>query len=596
MIPVNFAIKERMPIVHDLVQIWCHLTKPRKLQLGWLLIVMIASGACELLSLGSVVPFLIVLSNPNALWEKPIIQSVATEYGLNEASELIAPTAVMFIAASIVAACTRLANLKLSNSIAALIGSDLSAQIYSRTLYQPYIVHVQRNSSTVVAAITSQVSRTVATIASLLQAITAFFVSIGLLTALIMIDLRIATFLILTLSVAYTAVALSVRSKLLSNSINIAKSGESWLKILQEGLGAIREILLDGSQEIYVSNYKRIEEPTRQLIAKNSYLTAFPRYALDALGMIGIAGVGWWLVNIKSSDQIVPLLGALAFGAQRLLPAIQQLYGGWATVTGNSGDFSSVLGMLNQPLPKKNCLDNYLVMKKSIKLSSVSFKYSKESPWVLKEINVEILHGQCVGIVGTTGSGKSTTLDIVMGLLIPTSGYALVDGIDINDPNFPGRAYSWRSSIAHVPQSIYIADCSIAENIAFGIEKDQIDLQRVKEAASKACIASFIESIPGGYNRLVGERGVQLSGGQKQRIGLARALYKKSSLLVLDEATSALDSDTERSVIDNLLNSEQKITIIMISHRPATLSQCDRILRVESGLLISDTIPGRTNM
>jgi ATP-binding cassette, subfamily B, bacterial PglK len=226
------------------------------------------------------------------------------------------------------------------------------------------------------------------------------------------------------------------------------------------------------------------------------------------------------------------------------------VYGGWSSLKGFNADLAGVLAMLNQPLPPQVSVAEPLPLREGIRLAGVHFRYGPEQPEVLRGLDLEIRRGERIGLIGSTGSGKSTTVDLLMGLLAPSAGRVLVDGADLHDPAHPERLAAWRAAIAHVPQSIYLADSSIAENIAFGVPRHQIDLARVQQAAAQAQIASFIEASPEGYGSFVGERGIRLSGGQRQRIGIARALYKQARVLVLDEATSALDTGTEQAVME----------------------------------------------
>jgi ATP-binding cassette subfamily B protein len=224
-------------------------------------------------------------------------------------------------------------------------------------------------------------------------------------------------------------------------------------------------------------------------------------------------------------------------------------------------------------------------LKQGIHFEAVHFAYGLELPEVLRGIELQICRGERIGIIGSTGSGKSTTLDLLMGLLEPTAGQILVDGQDLHDPEHPERLMAWRSTIAHVPQTIYMADSSIAENIAFGLPSHQIDMARVREAAVQAQIAGFIESSPEGYDSFVGERGIRLSGGQRQRIGIARALYKQAQVLVFDEATSALDTATEQALMESIEGLSKKLTILMIAHRLSSVERCDRILVLKQGCI-----------
>ncbi|MDA7434757.1 ABC transporter ATP-binding protein/permease [Synechococcus sp. AH-601-J22] len=575
-----------------LLGIWEHLSRRRRIQLGCLLVVMLASGGAELVSLGTVLPFLAVLSDPERLWEQPIVQALAARVGFTQSNQLFLPASLAFAAAAVLAAVVRLANLWLNGRLAAAVGSDLSCEAYRRTLYQPYGLHVQRNSSAVITSTTTQINLTVVALNSLLQLITSAVVAASLLTGLLVINAPMALAAAALFGSAYGVLANTARQELRRNGQKIVDASSQQLKALQEGLGAIRDVLLDGSQPTYLKIYREADRPQRQLRAKNIFLSAFPRYALEALGMVAIALLGGFLVLQRGSGAaVIPLLGALALGAQRLLPALQQIYSGWASLKGTDAAFQAVLAMLNQPLPPLVCVAKPLPLREGISLVGVHFRYGLEQPEVLSRLDFEIRRGERIGLIGSTGGGKSTTVDLLMGLLEPTTGKVLVDGEDLHHPEYPERLVAWRSSIAHVPQSVYLADSSIAENIAFGVPLDQIDFALVKHAAAKAQIASFIESSMDGYKSFVGERGIRLSGGQRQRIGIARALYKQASVLVFDEATSALDSGTELAVMEAINGLSESLTVIMIAHRLSTLKSCDRVIRLEQGTVSADGPP-----
>jgi ATP-binding cassette subfamily B protein len=303
---------------------------------------------------------------------------------------------------------------------------------------------------------------------------------------------------------------------------------------------------------------------------------------IEALGIALIAVLAYAITGREGGvAAAIPLLGALAIGAQRLLPVLQQLYGSWSSLRGEQASLNDVLDLLEQPLPAyAGALNSEpITFTRSIKLNDICFRYTDQTPWVLRNIDLEIQKGSRVGFVGTTGSGKSTLLDILMALLPPVKGGLVIDGTAINEQNFR----SWQSHIAHVPQSIFLADTTIAENIAFGVPADQIDYQRVEKAARQAQIAETIESWEKGYSTFVGERGVRLSGGQRQRIGIARALYKQADVMVFDEATSALDNETETELMKSVNAIANDITVIMVAHRLSTLRACDTIYELEAG-------------
>jgi ATP-binding cassette subfamily B protein len=573
-----------------LLGIWGHLSSHRRIQLALLLIVMAASGFAELVSLGAVLPFLAVLSNPDRLWQASLIQNLAPRVGWTEANHLLLPATIAFVAAAVVAALVRLVNIWLNGRLAAAIGSDLSCEAYRRTLYQPYRVHLQRNSAELITGITSQIQQTVGALNSLLQIITSAVVAAGLITGLLLIDALVALAAAALFASAYGALAITLREELRRNGNRIVEATTQQVKALQEGLGAIRDVLLGSIQPTYLQIYSEADRPQRQLQAKNQFLGAFPRYALEALGMVAIALLACLLVFQRGSGApVIPLLGALALGAQRLLPALQQIYNGWVSLNTYNASLQNVLFMINQPLPPIVSGVDPLPLHQGIRLVGVRFRYGPERPEILNGLDFEICRGERIGLIGSTGSGKSTTVDVLMGLLEPTVGHLLVDGENPHDPEHPERLVAWRAAIAHVPQSIYLADTSIAENIAFGVPRHEIDLDRVKKAAEQAQISSFIEDSPEGYNSFVGERGIRLSGGQRQRIGIARALYKSARLLVLDEATSALDDSTEGAVMQAVEDLSRSITVVMIAHRLSTIARCDRVIELKHGCIARQT-------
>jgi ATP-binding cassette subfamily B protein len=307
---------------------------------------------------------------------------------------------------------------------------------------------------------------------------------------------------------------------------------------------------------------------------------------MEALGMVLIAVLAFGLS--RSSQGVataLPVLGALALGAQRLLPALQQGYGAWASIAGSQASLDDTVALIDQPLPPELVLPVPAPqpLRDAICFKAVRFRYTSDSPWVLDGLDLTIPRGTRVGLVGGTGSGKSTTLDLLMGLLAPTEGEVLVDG----QPIVGARVRAWQRTIAHVPQSIYLADTTFTENIAFGIPRAEVDMERVQHAARQAQIAAFIESRPEGYEAYVGERGVRLSGGQRQRIGIARALYKRASVLVLDEATSALDNATEQSVMEAIEGLHRDLTILLIAHRLTTVRRCDTIAELAYGRVVA---------
>jgi len=403
----------------------------------------------------------------------------------------------------------------------------------------------------------------------------------GIFLGMLAIDATIAFGAVATFGAIYGAILLLTRRSLQKNSEVVAQESKQVLKSLQEGLGGIRDVLLDGTQELHCRIYHRADLAGRLAQAYNTFIGASPRYAIETLGMILIA-VFAYAVSQREGGMVaaIPVLGTLALGAQRLLPILQQGYAALAIIRGSDASLRDVLALLDQPLPAPaRGVQTSIAFETDLTLQNIGFRYTREGPRVLQSVELKVAKGQRIGIMGVTGSGKSTLLDIVMGLLQPTEGVLAIDGIALD----AGNQRDWQRHIAHVPQAIYLADGTVQENIAFGVPKDEIDVARVSEAARQAQLADLIESWPTKYETPVGERGIRLSGGQRQRIGIARALYKHASVIIFDEATSALDNETERTLMDAINMLGRDLTIMIIAHRLTTLKDCDLIIEIGDG-------------
>jgi ATP-binding cassette, subfamily B, bacterial PglK len=548
-----------------------------------MMILMLISAFVEMVSLGAVLPFLGILIVPEKVFNHPIVSDIAPTFGITSADQLVLPLTVAFGVAALVAGIFRILLLWISTRMAFASGADLSIEVYRRTLYQPYRVHVARNSSEVISSITYKVNGVVfEVLLPLLLLISSLILSIAIMVALFLIDPRVASATILIFGASYGLITWLTRQRLHRNSQRIAREQTQVVKALQEGLGGIRDVLLEGAQSVYGNVYRKADRPLRWAQGNNAFVVNYPRYALESLGMILITILAYFL-SLESGGlaESMPVLAALAIGAQRVLPALQQSYGNWTRIAGTHASLVDTLELLDQPLPEESLqLDPApLNFQKSIQYRGVSFRYTPEGPLILEGLDLNIPKGSRVGFVGRTGSGKSTALDILMGLLIPTEGEVIVD----EKPVSSQRARAWQRTIAHVPQTIYLSDNTLAENIAFGVPLEAIDMDRVQQAAQQAQIADFIESRDEGYKAIVGERGIRLSGGQRQRIGIARALYKQASVLVFDEATSALDSTTESAVMNSIDALKNDLTILIVAHRVSTLRHCDIIVELDHG-------------
>ncbi|MBD2548386.1 ABC transporter ATP-binding protein [Microcystis elabens FACHB-917] len=543
------------------------------------------SSVAELLTLASLFPFLAVLSDPNKALRLRFVAKLYQLFGVGSTHNLLVILTFLVAVAALTAAAIRTANLYYTGRLAALIGNDLSVDAYERTLCQPYEVHTARNSSEIITKISYAGLLVAGVLQPLLAAITSAVLTISIVIGLLSYEPILACALAVILGVTYGLISRFSKRRLRQVSSRSASIQESLLKTQQESLGGIRDVILEDSQPVYVDIFRKLDRPYRLLNAEAVFVAQMPRFLLEGIGIAAIATSAMILASLRGFASALPSIGVLILAVQRLLPAIQMIYASTTTIRSYRAILSGTLMLLEQrkpinPEPEDKLSLSFL---KTIRFDDVHFSY-RDSKEIICGLSFEIRKGECIGFVGTTGSGKSTTADLLMGLLSPTTGRILVDATPLQQENpASDRRAEWRKIIAHVPQSIFLTDNSIAANIAFGIDSDRIDWPRLKQAAMQAQIDAFISGLPAGYETYVGERGVRLSGGQRQRIGIARALYKQAEVLVLDEATSALDSNTEHAFIKVLECIRRDLTVIMIAHRLTTLRYCDQILEIEAG-------------
>jgi ATP-binding cassette subfamily B protein len=547
---------------------------------------MVVASFAEVVGIGAVLPFLGALTAPEKMYAHDLAQPFIHVLRIQSAQELLLPFTLVFVMAAILCGLSRITLLWAQTRLAMGIGGDLSILVYERTLYQPYSLHISRNSSEILAGARKADNLVSYIIQPVLIVISSTFILVAVIATLLAIEPVIAVSAFTGFGLIYAAVIVITKRRITNNSKIIAAHESRVTKAIQEGLGGIRDVLIDGTQPVYSKLYRDAFMPMQAALASNTVVGLSPRFGVEALGMVLIASLAYAMASVvgleRGIDNAIPLLGALALGTQRLLPVLQQIYYAYITIQGNQGSTEDALDLLEQPMPAwahTQVTREPLAFETVITLKDVGFRYSSQGSCVLRQINLQIPKGSRVGFVGVTGSGKSTLLDIIMGLLTPTEGELLIDGLAVNQQN----TRAWQAHISHVPQQIFLADTSIAENIAFGVPTELIDLERVELVAHRAQIAQTIEGWDKGYNTPVGEHGVRLSGGQRQRIGIARALYRRTDVIIFDEATSALDNETEASVMRTLETLGREITILIIAHRLSTLKNCDRVVQLEEG-------------
>jgi ATP-binding cassette, subfamily B, bacterial PglK len=461
-------------------------------------------------------------------------------------------------------------------------------------LLQPYSFHIARNTSTLITNALDKVEALVfEVLIPSMQAATAGFIALFIIAALVSVDPMTAIIAAIAFCLIYAAVSVFSRSRIAANSDIISRGFDERMRITQEGLGGIRDVIIDGTHSLYLAQFERVNSKFNKARANTLIIASTPRFIIETIGIVAIAGIAF-VASQRAGGfaAALPVLGAIALGAQRLLPLIQQVYSGWSTASGYLPVVGETIDLLRLPADEsefKSGLIKPLTFTDRISVQHVSFTYpSRRSP-TLSDVSLEIPHGSTTALMGSTGSGKSTLVDLIMGLLPPDEGSISIDGTTLTDRN----RRRWQRCIAHVPQSIFLADATIARNIALGMGDKAVDEARIVEASKKAQLHEFVCSLADGYDTFVGERGIRLSGGQRQRLGLARAIYKDAPLLVLDEATSALDEVTEAAVFEALeqLRTDGR-TIIVIAHRHSTTARCDHVVRLNEGRIV-DASPAK---
>jgi ABC-type multidrug transport system fused ATPase/permease subunit len=553
----------------------------RRRREAWLTIALMLVGAlAEVASVGSIVPFLAVLTNPARLGAVPIVGKLIA--GLPPGTNLVTVTATAFLALFLFSGLLRLALAKLSQALAFNVAHDLSIAGFARLIRQPYPYYIASHSGQALSQFEKLHTITFTVIIAGVQAVISSFIALLLIALLIVVNPVVAMVSAGVLIGTYMLVSLAVQPILRRNSVIGSVHAERRIRRVQEALGGIRDILLDRSQPAFEREFAHSADRFRDVSSVSAFISQAPRIVIEMLGMVMIGTYAWYLAGQPGGvTAAIPMLGALALGAQRLLPLLQQSYVGWSSFLGNRQYVLDVVELLAldmhmPPAPVAGAK----VFGRSIRFRDVGFSYPGGGT-VLSGVDFAIAKGERIGIAGTTGSGKSTLMDLLLGLLEPSAGAILIDDVPLDD----ALRTAWQAEIAHVPQAIYLIDDSLSANIAFGVPVDSIDHARVEQAARAAGIAGFIDSLPERYATRTGERGVRLSGGQRQRIGIARALYKRASVLVFDEATSALDTRTEDSVMASVAALGPDITIVMIAHRLTTLKDCDRVIHLEAGQL-----------
>ncbi|MDA9371005.1 ABC transporter ATP-binding protein/permease [Gammaproteobacteria bacterium] len=475
----------------------------------------------------------------------------------------------------------------------AQIGAHLSSQLFAYYMLQPWLFHAAGNSSELINKIAAETERVNSGIISpLLQLNAKIILAFLICISLFIYDPIVASLIAFVFSSSYFVLFFTVRRSLTINGERISRFQALRYKLMGEGFGGIKELLLSGRQNYFIDQFEEASINFSYAKARNLIFGQIPRYLIEmvAFSMVIIFVLYLVLTSTASLASIFPVISLYALAALKLLPALQQIYYSLSMIRGHLPGLHNMEEDLKRSAEASNqkslfdLTTNECNFSKNVRLENISFSYEGTSQKTLQNINLNIGCNQTIGIVGSSGSGKSTIIDILLGLIQPDSGAIFLDDVKLDSTNLR----LWQQSIGFVSQNIFLADETIEKNITFGISNEQVDKEKLSTAIALAQLKDFIVSLPKKEKTIVGERGVQLSGGQRQRIGIARALYNNSKILILDEATSSLDGITEKLIMESINSFMGKKTLIIIAHRLSTVKKCDQIYLLEKGKILEE--------
>ena len=562
------------------------LSSEERLRVILLLFMILAMALIDMLGIASIMPFIAILANPELIETNNIlnyIYKIATNFGIKTEKQFLIVLGVFVFLLLITSISFKALTLYFQTRFIKMCQFNIATRLVKLYLYQPYSWFLNRNSATLGKTILSEVGNVVGKgLTPMMNLITNIVITFAIFVLLILVEPKLAGIVLLTMCTFYGLVYKFNRNLLTKIGKEVFLANEKRFKILSEAFGASKEVKVGGLEEIYINQFS---EPSKKIALRTALVTIMsemPRYTIEAVAFGGMLLITLYFMTQNSDiTKVLPIIALYAFAGYRLMPALQKIFSSLTSLrfTGPSLDsLHNELKNLKFILPKKN--EDSLELNNDICLKDIQYNYPNASKTALKKINLVIPINKTVGLVGATGSGKTTTVDIILGLLDAQEGTLEVDGKVINKNN----KRAWQSSIGYVPQQIFLSDNTVSANIAFGVSINNINQEAVENAAKIANLHEFIiNELPLKYQTVVGERGVRLSGGQRQRIGIARALYHKPKVLVFDEATSALDNSTEKAVMDAVHNSKNDITKILVAHRLSTVKNCDKIYLFEKG-------------
>lgn len=567
------------------------LLTPNERKKALLLLFMITIMAfLDMLGVASILPFMTVLTNPSVIETNFYINTLfkfMSKFGVQNNQQFLNILGILLFLLLIISLTFKAFTTYVQTKFIQMQAYSISKRLVEGYLHQPYSWFLNRNSADIGKTILSEVDQVIGNgINPLMELVSKGMVIFAIIILLVFIDPKVTIIVGFALGGTYLFIFYFVRSYLIRSGKERLKSNQTRFMQLSEAFGGVKEVKVGGLENKYINSFSNAALIFAKTKTTSQIISLLPRYILESIAMGGILLLLLYIISQSGSfNSALPLIAIYIFAGYRLMPALQQIYSSFTQLTFTGPALDKLYHDLN------NLKHTYykhekvnLTLSKQIILNNINYSYPQSDRTAISNLNLKIPAKSTVGLVGSTGSGKTTIVDIILGLLEPQKGLLEVDGKVINEKN----KRSWQSMIGYVPQSIFLSDDTIASNIAFGEDTNNINHQMVEKSAKIANIHNFITNeLIDRYNTEVGERGVRLSGGQRQRIGIARALYHNPEVLILDEATSSLDSTTEKEVIEAVNNLRNNLTIIIIAHRLNTVKNCDLIFKFENGKILS---------
>ena len=570
---------------NPLFRLFTFFSARRKKELYFLFLLLILNGILESFSIVAIIPFITIITVPDQLNNIPFIGDLLNFVGFNDPAQSLLLITILFCIFISLSTFLRLFNAHYIIKLTTNLEIELSKSIFKNNIFQSYLNYTKKSSSLVIDITVDKVSATSSALSAFLTLIGSSILGVFIISSLLVINWKIVFLGSVFLIIYYLVIIQKIKNKLSNNGKLLATLGPSRVRLLQEVFFGFRDVRVNETEKVYIDMFNQIDSQIKLMTAQSAFISIFPRYLVEGLIMVILAVLGLKIsLSNYNLTALLPLFGSFIYAVQKLLPLIQLIYSTWANYRLRYMSICEVVKELESnkkftnPKYKRNVNFNH-----NIKFENIMFSYGSGS-LIFENVNLKINKGEHVGIYGETGSGKSTFLDILIGLIPPQKGRILVDKVDLNNKKLH---FDWTSNIAHVSQNIFLKEGTIAENIAYGKTIPEINFELLTKVSKTAHIYDFIEQTNDGFYTFVGERGVMLSGGQRQRIAIARALYNCKQVLVLDEATSALDHETEEKII-NSIKKYENMTIFMVTHRLKSLGMCDRVFRVENKKIIEE--------